>query len=393
MMLFLLYIFATYLCIIGIYLLAATLASLSARPPRREENPACRMLFVIPAYNEEAGIARTIRSISNDPANNIHTSVSVIADNCTDATAKAAAQAGAAVFERDDSARPGKGQALHWFLTRHAALVAEHDLVAVVDADTIVLPGFKAAMARLFADSRILAAQAFYDVANPDAGWRNRLLSAALRALHHTRPMGRTRLGGSAGLKGNGMAFRAALLNRYGWPAGSVVEDLEFSLLLACDGIRVHYAPDAVVAGDMPFSRKGATTQRVRWEGGRRLMVRAWLPRLLKAYCRRPSRLGLDAILDLATPPLSLLTGGHICLAGAALALNSRPAAWFALAMMGITAAHVLCALAQTRAPLRIWTALALAPFYILWKFSVIAAVACRRRLMWDRSPREGVHS
>ena len=34
----------------------------------------------------------------------------------------------------------------------------------------------------------------------------------ALALLHYLRPMGRMRLGGSAGLKGNGMVFRADIM-------------------------------------------------------------------------------------------------------------------------------------------------------------------------------------
>lgn len=377
------------LCVIGAYLLAVTLASWLRPPLPGAGAPARSMLFIIPARDEETGIARAIRSIKNDVADGVHTSIAVIADNCADATADVASGEGVAVFARRDPARPGKGQALHWFLTLHAEYVAAHDVAVVVDADSITAPGFQAAMARLFADPEVQAAQGFYDVANPESGWRVRLLSVALRALHHTRPLGRVRMGGSAGLKGNGMAFRTSLLVRYGWPAGSVVEDLEFSLMLVQDGVRVHYAPEATVAGDMPSSRVNAAAQRVRWEGGRLRMVRAWLPRLLRAWFRRPSLLMLDAVLDLATPPLSLLATTLLCLTGLGLAAHSA-AAWFALGALGVCTAHVLCGLAQTRAPLSLWTALALAPLYVLWKLTVAAAALTRRRLVWNRSFREG---
>jgi 1,2-diacylglycerol 3-beta-glucosyltransferase len=112
-------------------------------------------------------------------------------------------------------------------------------------------------------------------------------MAAALLAFHHVRPAGRNRLGGSAGLKGNGMAFRTAILGKYGWPAHSVVEDLEFGALLLLDGILVHFNPDAIVRAEMAATRKQAESQRKRWEGGRLEILGRLAPSLLRAWIAR----------------------------------------------------------------------------------------------------------
>lgn len=375
----------------SIYLLGITVAAWWRCHPRSTPSAPYhpRVLCIIPAHNEAGNISTTVRSILAAETEARQPHMTVIADNCTDTTAAEARSAGACVVERAVPDRHGKGQALDWFLRGRTDLLQQHDLVAIIDADSTVSPGFFSAMAAPFTSPAVLAAQAFYDVANPFAGWRTMLLSAALRALHHTRPAGRTRLGGSAGLRGNGMMFRSSLLLEHGWPAGSVVEDLEFSIMLAFKGIPVHFVPLATVHGDMPHSHAAASSQRLRWEGGRWQMVRAWLPAALRHALRTPSPLSLDTLLDLATPPLSalvLLQLAYTILAG----LLAPPQLPLAIGMLAATAAHVATGLLQTRAPLKLWLALAAVPLFICWKLGIYATLAGKRNLDWIRSSREG---
>lgn len=70
------------------------------------------LLVVVPAHNEEAGVAATVRALLASDYPNDRFEVWVVADNCSDATAERARQAGALVAERDDPSAPGKGQAL-----------------------------------------------------------------------------------------------------------------------------------------------------------------------------------------------------------------------------------------------------------------------------------------
>src|SRR5205823_3666605 len=101
--------------------------------------------------------------------------------------------------------RRGKGYALaHAF--EHALDDGFADAVAVVDADTSVSPNLLRAFAGRF-DRGAVAAQAEYGVSNPEASWRTRLMVIALSLFHTLRSLARERLGVSAGLRGNGMAF------------------------------------------------------------------------------------------------------------------------------------------------------------------------------------------
>src|SRR5438477_752465 len=93
------------------------------RPARRRRRPRNgsdlpRLLFLVPAHNEELLIESCVRSLVGlrYPAEQID--LCVIADNCTDATAQRARAAGARCLERNDPARPGKPRAIAWALTK-----------------------------------------------------------------------------------------------------------------------------------------------------------------------------------------------------------------------------------------------------------------------------------
>src|SRR5437764_12013144 len=87
---------------------------LPVRPPVTGERPPC--VALVPAHDEEAGIAATIANVREQlsPGDRIL----VVADNCTDRTAEAARKAGAEVAERADPDRRGKGFALDHGLRR-----------------------------------------------------------------------------------------------------------------------------------------------------------------------------------------------------------------------------------------------------------------------------------
>ncbi|HCF58181.1 MAG TPA: glycosyl transferase family 2, partial [Myxococcales bacterium] len=142
------------------------LALLSARvSPPPAVAPTARFDFLVPAHDEEGGIARTVRSLLAVDYPAELRRVVVVADNCSDRTAERARQAGARVIERRDPERRGKGHAL--------ALAFEHslqegfaDAVVVVDADTVVAPNLPRAFAAHLA-AGAQAMQAEYGVLNP----------------------------------------------------------------------------------------------------------------------------------------------------------------------------------------------------------------------------------
>jgi cellulose synthase/poly-beta-1,6-N-acetylglucosamine synthase-like glycosyltransferase len=370
-----------------LYLLALTVLSWRPRlPPEAEVPPTFEL--VVPAHDEAAGIAATVKGLLALDWPVDRRRVVVVADNCTDDTAARALEAGATVLERTSDTEKGKGYALHYALERCVA-----DAVVVVDADTKVTPNLlRAFAARLKRGAQ--ACQAFYGVDNARASWRTTLMAIAFAMFHRVRGRARENLHLSCGLKGNGMCFTRALLGRVPHDAFSVVEDLEYGIRLGLAGERVWYVDEAQVFGEMVSGELASRSQRVRWESGRRAIARTWLAALLKAAASRRSGVLFDLALDLLVPPLSYLAlaASTLLALGALLMLLSGGATWATLAsaLVCVTALglHAVRGWGLSQTGARGVATLAIAPLYVLWKVALMRKQPSAPR-EWVRTQRE----
>lgn len=373
------------LCVAG-YLLLLTL--LWRRAPSVLPAAAARMVVVVPAHNEADGIAATVGSLLATTYPAERRRVIVIADNCHDRTAEIAAAAGAEVLVRHDQALQGKGHALKFAIDRLLG-DANWDALVVVDADSVVTPNLLAALSAKLGSG---AAQALY---LPRAGGQSGvavLTEVAFVAIHLVRSAARERLGLSCGLRGNGMAFTREVLARVPHRAFSKTEDLEFGIMLGLAGIRVAFAADAVVRGDMPEHDVAVARQRERWIGGRVGAARRYLPALLGAAVSRRSLMLADLAADLITPPLSLLLAvivvGTVLSAGWAVLADARPFAIWAVAAAALTI-HVGVA-ARLSGSGDLWTAVRGLPSYVGGKCAIALRALVANDDRWIRTPRRG---
>ncbi|ATB51483.1 glycosyl transferase family 2 [Corallococcus macrosporus DSM 14697] len=390
------------------YLLSLTLLSYRPSPPRALVEPKQTFDIIIPAHNEELGIARTVANLSAVDYPVDRRRIIVVADNCSDATAQKAREAGAFVLERQDTEKRGKGYAL-----AHAFAFSQQDgfagAVVVVDADTVVSPNLLRAFAERIEAPEVEgrkspaghahAMQAHYGVMNPTASWRTRLMTIALGMFHKVRSQGRETLGVSCGLRGNGMCFTHHALAQVPHDAFSVVEDLEYGIRLAQHGFRVHYVWEAEVLGEMVSGEKQSRSQRQRWEGGRAQMRKLHGWPLLREGLRKKDGTLLDLAMDVLVPPLSqlvLAAVGCAVLAGAVAGVSGEPVPWalgvagFSVASLG---AYVLRGWWVSGVGLRGLLDLAWAPVYVVWKvWLMLRGPGAEKRGEWVRTTREGEH-
>ena len=378
------------------YLALLTLASGVAAPPRGGR--ATHFAWVVPAHNEAGQIGQTVASLQAVAYPKNLFEIWVVADNCTDATAQEAAAAGATVLERTHATERGKGYALDFAFER-IILGGVAQAVVVVDADTVVSPNLLSAFAaRIEAGAQAL--QADYGVRNPDASWRTRLMAVALGMFHRLRSLGRLRLGVSCGLRGNGMGFTCALLTAHPHRAHSLVEDVEYGIALGRAGVPVVYVDEAKVLGEMVSGAAASESQRSRWEGGRRALVRASLGPLWRDAWAHRSALLADLAVDLMVPPLSYL-GLGVAVGAAALGALVAAGQWTGeplpgaphliglwAAVAALLAAYVARGTVLSSVGWRGFGALAWAPFYILWKVALMAKPSAKAN-DWVRTQRE----
>src|SRR4051794_19142285 len=121
-------------------LVTAVAAIGSRRPQRPEGEPVSRFLIVIPAHDEESGIAATVESCRAADYPESLFRVVVIADNCSDGTVAVAAEAGADVVERLDADKKSKGHAIGYLIEKlvQAGQFDSLDALVIIDADTTI---------------------------------------------------------------------------------------------------------------------------------------------------------------------------------------------------------------------------------------------------------------
>jgi 1,2-diacylglycerol 3-beta-glucosyltransferase len=348
---------------------------------------------IVPAHNEAAGIQRTVANLRQLDWPDGRFRVVVVADNCTDDTARMAGEAGALVLERHDLANRGKGYALaHAFSWSRAD--AKADAVVVVDADSAASANLlQSFAARLELGSHAL--QAHYGVLNASASWRTRLMAIALGSIHKLRSRARERLGLSCGIRGNGWCVTHALLDEIPYEAYSLTEDVEFGIDLGLAGYRVAYCDDAQVDGEMVSTESAARSQRQRWESGRLRLIRTKVPALLRYAVSGPSRVCLDLALDLLILPLSYIVLSAVALLAVALTLSIMSPTTLNLTLLAVSsadcaalAAYVCRGWALSGVGREGFWDLLRVPGFIFWKLLLL--VSGPKTTTWIRTKREG---
>ncbi len=378
----------------ALYLLALALAALR-HSSAATAGGASRIAVLIPAHNEAELLPRCLASLAAQTYPADRCRVVVVADNCDDDTAIVARSAGAEVMVREEPGLPGKGRALRWAMDRLIAEPAPADGIAVVDADSVAAPGLIAGLEAVMA-AGAEAVQGEYLVLDDSTGRATALRQAAFLLFHRVRFAGRDALGMPCTLVGNGMLFRRSLLERLPWDAFTGAEDLEYSVDLRLAGVRPCFAPEAGVAGPASGLGRAGATQRMRWEGGRAHVIRTRMPRLVWAVVGHGRWSLLDAVVDLAVPPLGLLLllillGGTASLVAG---LTGAIFLWAAIpwgASAALLAAYVLVGLRAARAPASAYLALLSTPRFL------VAKLGTYRRMLrgsgaerWERTERPG---
>jgi hypothetical protein len=378
--------------VFGLYLVVLSVAAHFYSDPVQRIVPTSRVVVLIPAHDERLLISDCVSSLLNQTYPRALYRIAVIADNCTDDTAMIAGGAGAdVVMTRRDPAAHGKGQALRWAMDQ--ILHEEHspDAVIVVDADTIASPEMIEALVRRL-EAGADAVQGEY-LLSGDGSSRSELRALAFRLVNSVRPAGRTALGGSAQLVGNGMLLSRNLLLANPWSAFTSTEDLEYSLNLRMQHVRIMFAADAKLRSPTAPNARVAAAQQLRWEGGRAYLARRWIGRLAAAALRGSEPSLMEAAFELAIPPLGFLAAASLVGLGCegAFVVGGVLPAWtlvpWLVALVSLPA-YVLIGLSATPVPPAAYRVLLHAPLFIAAKPLSAYRVLRFRANTWVRTAR-----
>lgn len=350
-----------------------------------------RVAVLVPAHDEEGGITATLLSVRGQlsPGDRLV----VVADNCSDDTARVARDAGAEVVERNDSQLRGKGYALNCGVRFLEA--APPDVVVVVDADCLLgeecLPQLVSQAARTGRP-----AQALYLMSSPpEADVVQRIAEFAWIMRNRVRPLGMHRLGMPCQLMGTGMAIPWPLMAGASLATGEIVEDMQLGLDLAALGNAPIFCPVAAVTSLFPTGKAAIAAQRTRWEHGHLWMIaKRSLPLLARAVAHGQPMLAA-MVLDLCVPPLASLVIVQLIVTGGAtvLLMLGGDAGALKLVLLGLMLTTSAVFLARRQFAPRVVTCLDLlaVPRYLGGKLPVYLRLLGARQTSWIRTRRDDV--
>ncbi len=243
----------------GLYILISLFGK---RKEEKKEISLHRFAVLICARNERKVIGELLESIGRQTYPKEYVQVYVMADNCDDDTAAIARDHGAAVYERKDTVRKGKGYALQELLEE---VPDDYDACIVFDADNVLDPHYLEAMNQSFSQGHEIIT-GYRNSKNYDSNW----ISAgySLWFLRENRFLNKARylLGVSCAVSGTGFLFSREVLQN--WDYHTLTEDLEFTVDQVCRGRRIAFCEDAVLYDEQPVLFMQSFHQRMRWAKG-----------------------------------------------------------------------------------------------------------------------------
>ncbi|MCX4859836.1 glycosyltransferase [Streptomyces canus] len=251
--------------VIGRFVLMLLLSGIHARRVRRKDfrwgEPVTQPVSVlVPAYNEAKCIESTVRSLM---ASEHPIEVLVIDDGSSDGTARIVEAMGLPNVRVVRQLNAGKPAALNRGLAN-----ARHDIIVMMDGDTVFEPSTVRELVQPFGDPRVGAVAGNAKVGNRDSligAWQHieyvmgfnldRRMYDVLRCMP-TIP-------GAVG------AFRRSALERVGGMSDdTLAEDTDITMAMHRDGWRVVYAEKARAWTEAPESVQQLWSQRYRWSYG-----------------------------------------------------------------------------------------------------------------------------
>lgn len=252
------------------------------KPALRDGDPFPFVIAVLPAFNEQEMILRTIESLRAQTRR--ADEIIVLADDCTDDTVAIALAAGVSVIETVDNG-DGKAGALNALLAKLMPLLDDIDCVLVMDADTVLTERFiEATVTTLFSPSKKAIAGVGGIFLADDDSWSLVRQLQSNEYVRYQRRLSR-RMGRALVLTGTGTVFKIGFMRevqqarRDGrlpdpgqtgavYDISALTEDNELTLCAKELGYRVISPKDCTVKTAMMPSWSSLYKQRRRWQRG-----------------------------------------------------------------------------------------------------------------------------
>jgi cellulose synthase/poly-beta-1,6-N-acetylglucosamine synthase-like glycosyltransferase len=246
---------------------------------------------VVAAHNEAGVIAGIAEDLASQTYPQHLLTSTVIADRCTDDTAKVAGRF-LGVAEREQG-EGGKGAAIAWYLD-DAPLEADEALL-VLDADNRIGSDYVELVAASLTGG-VDVVQTYLDVSNPDGSVLATANALTYWASNRMVQLSRSNIGWSCDLGGTGMALTKDALDAAGGFTDDLTDDTALNARLNLVGYRAKWLHEVRVFDEKPTDTRTTVTQRSRWVRGKREAQREYGWPLIRSGFTNTQ----PALLDLA---------------------------------------------------------------------------------------------
>ena len=299
-------IFQIFVIILTLYYMVLGFFGLIRKKEKKNYTPNKKFALLIAAHNEEVVIGKLIESMLNLNYPKDMYDVFVIADNCTDNTAKISKKYGVNVCERFNKDKRGKGYALEWMFDNLSKMKKQYDAVAIFDADNLVHKDFLQEINSKMNDGYKVV-QGYIDSKNPEDSWIAASYSIAFWTQNRMFQLARENVGFSNQIGGTGFAIETETLKELGWGATCLTEDLEFTCKLVLNGEKVGWAHDAIIYDEKPLKLSQSWTQRKRWMQGFTDVASRYFWKLTKKSIKERKWYVFDCALYVLQPFITLM--------------------------------------------------------------------------------------
>ena len=284
--------------LLGIYFTIIALTSIIKRKEDNVENYEIKNKFAIlvPAHNEENVIATTIKSLSKIEYPKNMFDIYIIADNCSDNTVQIASKYNVNVITRFNKSQIGKGYALDYALNIIKTKNKKYTAYAFIDADNIVDKNFLLEMNKnLQYGHKVI--QGYIESKNPFDSWITASYTLAFSYINRIAQLSRHYLGLTNIINGSGFVVSSEIIEKYGWDAYTLTEDLEYTLKLNMRDIPVSFASKAIVYSENPIDFKESWYQRKRWTQGQVICMKDFFIPLIKKSIKEKNIKAFDCAI------------------------------------------------------------------------------------------------
>jgi cellulose synthase/poly-beta-1,6-N-acetylglucosamine synthase-like glycosyltransferase len=233
----------------------------------RMRHPQKKFLLLVPAHNEETVIGDLINNLNHMEYPKELYDICVVADNSNDRTADISRSLGVIVLEHTSLLGEARGKPYAIKYALQTLDMQQYDAICVFDADNLVTLNYLQQMNNHLCKGERLI-QCYLDSKNPKDNIISLGYATSYYYMNRSWQLAKYRLGLGNAVGGTGFCVERSLLEKVGWTARSLTEDLEFTIQCLLTGEHATWCHHARVYDEKPTNFLASCIQRLRWARG-----------------------------------------------------------------------------------------------------------------------------